>query len=113
MKYSRSHNPSYVSKNNNLYAFNGERPKSEAVDFELIELEVRGNKQQGYLIDKEIHTQEIISLNGWMMDNHNLQGVLEGLGYPCYQIFSYYGADEIWCIDAVNGMPICILRACI
>lgn len=48
-----------------------------------------------------------------MMDNHNLQGVLEGLGYPCYQIFSYYGADEIWCIDAVNGMPICILRACI
>lgn len=53
MKYSRSHNPSHVSKNDNLYAFNGEHPKSEFVDFELIELEVRGNKQQGYLIEKK------------------------------------------------------------
>lgn len=113
MKYRRSNNPSHISKNKNLYTFDGEKSLSRTVDFELIELEYRGSKQQGYLIEKEIHTQEVVSLNGWMMDNHNLQGVLEGLGYPSYQIFSYYGKDEIWCIDATSGAPICIFRACI
>lgn len=103
---------SYKDVSSSMFAY-GENGLEDnpSVEFELIELVSGGDNRLGYIMNKQIRTGEIYSIDAWDLNNQELVNFLNQIGFKVGKIHAYYLRDRIFIADAETGEPVCMLSA--